>query len=533
MGAPPRLAGDDNGEATNLNAARAGRVSRAGSKAGRIIRMVRLVRLVKLYMLARRQNDKSHKQSKVGAKLSDLTTRRVIVVVLVMLIVVPVFSYSEDDFSEEFATDQLHVFNLVRPVRVLYAVRCAAPARGAGPSPWPRCVCVRAWRNKQSHWEAAIDQMKATFLYWEGNVDDPRLVKLNIAPTIASTFTVDKPEIYDDLRTGLAGNELKKVFYETQQGGTTYITEAWFDQKVGGAPARRVVPVTASDRPTDRPPGPLSAVASPSPPDPVARKRRIRHLLDHLCDHPAGGGRLAVHGGRAAAGAAPHREHGDAGEGDGQRAFAWGGVGGCVRVSAGEADGRPVSRVAVVWCATEPAEGNVVQGQQRAVRDERALGGVLGRAVVARARHGSAPRCSPWGAHRDALQLLENTVKKIGGLLRVGFGQAGAPIIATNLQSSEGAFNPMVEGQRIHAIFGFIYILKFAKITEVLEEDVLTFVNKISKVVHDVAMTWGGAPNKNLGDAYLLTWRLNDPDEVGGGQARPRGGVAVSVTWHV
>ena len=42
----------------------------------------------------------------------------------------------------------------------------------------------------------------------------------------------------------------------------------------------------------------------------------------------------------------------------------------------------------------------------------------------------------------------------------------------------------------------------------------LTFVNKISKVVHDVAMTWGGAPNKNLGDAYLLTWRLNDPDEV-------------------
>lgn len=239
LGAPPRLAGDDNGEATNLNAARAGRVSRAGSKAGRIIRMVRLVRLVKLYMLARRQNDKSHKQSKVGAKLSDLTTRRVIVVVLVMLIVVPVFSYSEDDFSEEFATDQLHVFNLVRPVRVLYAVRCAAPARGAGPSPWPRCVCVRAWRNKQSHWEAAIDQMKATFLYWEGNVDDPRLVKLNIAPTIASTFTVDKPEIYDDLRTGLAGNELKKVFYETQQGGTTYITEAWFDQKVGGAPARR------------------------------------------------------------------------------------------------------------------------------------------------------------------------------------------------------------------------------------------------------------------------------------------------------
>ena len=83
-----------------------------------------------------------------------------------------------------------------------------------------------------------------------------------------------------------------------------------------------------------------------------------------------------------------------------------------------------------------------------------------------------APPARPFRCPPDArvcllLQLLENTVKKIGGLLRVGFGQAGAPIIATNLQSSEGAFNPMVEGQRIHAIFGFIYILKFAKITEV------------------------------------------------------------------
>ena len=112
----PAHTGADGSEATNLNAARAGRVSRAGSKAGRIIRMVRLVRLVKLYMLARRKSDTSHKQSKVGAKLSDLTTRRVIVVVLLMLIVVPIFSYTEEDFSEEFATDQLHVFNLQRPV---------------------------------------------------------------------------------------------------------------------------------------------------------------------------------------------------------------------------------------------------------------------------------------------------------------------------------------------------------------------------------------------------------------------------------
>lgn len=35
---------------------------------------------------------------------------------------------------------------------------------------------------------------------------------------------------------------------------------------------------------------------------------------------------------------------------------------------------------------------------------------------------------------------------------------------------------------------------------QTLEEDVLLFINKISKVVHDVSMSWGGQPNKNMGE---------------------------------
>lgn len=135
-------------------------------------------------------------------------------------------------------------------------------------------------------------------------------------------------------------------------------------------------------------------------------------------------------------------------------------------------------------------------------------------------------------------QLLENTIKKIGGLLRVGFGQAGANIIANNLASGSD-FNPMVAGQVRYAIFGFIYLLNFDDMTEVceqrsgtvgdsithphahtharamqtLEEDVLLFINKISKVVHDVSMSWGGQPNKNMGEVspsyhpLSLSWR--------------------------
>ena len=39
------------------------------------------------------------------------------------------------------------------------------------------------------------------------------------------------------------------------------------------------------------------------------------------------------------------------------------------------------------------------------------------------------------------LALLENTIKKIGGLLRVGFGEAGAEIITANMNTN-GELDP-------------------------------------------------------------------------------------------
>jgi len=373
------IIGDTDTGSTNLEAARAGRVSRAGSKAGRIIRMVRLVRLVKLYMLTRKKKGENEgvKQSKVGAKLSDLTTRRVIVVVLLMLIVVPIFSYTEEDFSEEFATAQLHAFNLQRP----------------------------------DNWESSAEQLKLSFQWWDEDQEDHRLVKLLLEPATVNTtaLALDMPDVYDDLRTGLSGNELKKVVYEEDVGGVTYKTEAWFDQKL------------------------------------------VSQETAYL------------------------------------------GIGLTIFVT--------ILLAAGALQFTSDAQRLVLHPIESMATLVKEMGSNPLKETSSRDNSG-----------QFETNLLENTVKKIGGLLRVGFGQAGAPIIATNLQSSEGAFNPMVEGQRIHAIFGFIYILKFSMITEVLEEDVLTFVNKISKVVHDVAMSWGGHPNKNLGDAYLLSWRLKEPE---------------------
>lgn len=41
-----------------------------------------------------------------------------------------------------------------------------------------------------------------------------------------------------------------------------------------------------------------------------------------------------------------------------------------------------------------------------------------------------------------------------------------------------------------------------------LQEDVMEFVNSIAKIVHMEVSLHGGAPNKNIGDAFLLVWKL-------------------------
>merc|ERR1719261_2146682 len=78
--------------------------------------------------------------------------------------------------------------------------------------------------------------------------------------------------------------------------------------------------------------------------------------------------------------------------------------------------------------------------------------------------------------------LLENTLAKIGALMQVGFGAAGAEIIGKNMGSGE--LDPMVPGKKIIAIYGFSDIRQFTDTTECLQEEVMVFVNKLGGIVH-------------------------------------------------
>jgi hypothetical protein len=139
----PWIIGDsvDTTNQASLKSARAGRASRAGARAGRIVRLVRMVKLYKYYTskedelngtldhtksgtgsAPKQKKKKVEKvkgstdemmeeleyESHVGAAMSDITTRRVIVLVLVMLIVIPLLSYTAVDVSADFGG---HVFH--------------------------------------------------------------------------------------------------------------------------------------------------------------------------------------------------------------------------------------------------------------------------------------------------------------------------------------------------------------------------------------------------------------------------------------
>lgn len=111
-------------------------------------------------------------------------------------------------------------------------------------------------------------------------------------------------------------------------------------------------------------------------------------------------------------------------------------------------------------------------------------------------------------------RLLEATVQKITSLLRVGFGEAGAGIISANLstRASNAAINPLLPGIRIYAVFGFCDIHHFEEVNERLSADILTFVNTIAEIVHSNVHTWAGQCNKNLGNAFVIVWRIGDED---------------------
>lgn len=105
--------------------------------------------------------------------------------------------------------------------------------------------------------------------------------------------------------------------------------------------------------------------------------------------------------------------------------------------------------------------------------------------------------------------FLEEAISKISVLLGVGLGDAGSELIYNYLKNEKDILNIASE---IEAVFGFCDIRNFTDATEVLQEEVMIFVNTIAEIVHSLADMSLGAANKNVGDAFLVVWRIRPED---------------------
>lgn len=111
--------------------------------------------------------------------------------------------------------------------------------------------------------------------------------------------------------------------------------------------------------------------------------------------------------------------------------------------------------------------------------------------------------------------VLEKTIVKIGSLLALGFGEAGGEIIGTNIKGNESnGLNAMIPGKKVEAVFAYVDIRNFSVATDVLEDQVMVFVNRVAGILHSVVHEFFGSPNQNIGDAFLLIWRLTGYEKV-------------------
>mmetsp|Transcript_45742 Transcript_45742/g.92332 ORF Transcript_45742/g.92332 Transcript_45742/m.92332 type:complete len:970 (-) Transcript_45742:129-3038(-) len=118
------------------------------------------------------------------------------------------------------------------------------------------------------------------------------------------------------------------------------------------------------------------------------------------------------------------------------------------------------------------------------------------------------------GGGQYETRQIANAIKKITDLLRIGFGVAGSEIVRENLSAakgsgSEGGIDLMKNpGKRIYSVFGFCMIEDFDHVTEKLGDEIMDFVNDVASVVHENVSVWGGQCNKNLGGSFLMTWKV-------------------------
>ena len=75
--------------------------------------------------------------------------------------------------------------------------------------------------------------------------------------------------------------------------------------------------------------------------------------------------------------------------------------------------------------------------------------------------------------------FLEESLFRIGRLLGLCFGQAGAKIIGLNISTADSGvdFNPKLHGEFVEGIYGYCNIRNFTDVCVALQSKIMLFVN--------------------------------------------------------
>lgn len=528
------------GDGEDLDKMRSGRTARVGAKAGRVVRVIRLVRILKLYkafydaakkhqkkILGQTDEDEwadiettntvgPMQESRVGKKLSEMTTRRVIILVLTMLLVLPFLRTQSADnvpASAYYGADEILL--AYREFRMKSTdgrdINVVEESRERYENATLRYLYYHNWFLGQescpSHTDTSGSYGCASWYYshvfWfgiastnEGNLEDEIEYTRLRAKTVEKwhTYTQNQNDIYilgqmsQQVRNKLASTWDAPCNEESKGIFRRGISELLFEDEVG-----YVVPCPKDLRPIER--------AKFYPRLMSTSQFDEWHFAFYFDTRPF--------------------NRSEAMFGLIITAFICFVL--CVAslyfsTDANQLVLRPVEHMIkrVETIRDNPLMAMKMADEEFKVEEKmRAKQRLEQKNKPIRQRIKENCSCGP-RAPEEPMEtvVLEKTIIKLGSLLALGFGEAGANIIGHNMEESDSAgVNVMIPGTRVDCIVGKAGIRDFSTATEVLQAKVMTFVNQIAEIVHGVVDEFHGAANKNNGDTFLLIWRTSGLDE--------------------
>mmetsp|Transcript_87085 Transcript_87085/g.244264 ORF Transcript_87085/g.244264 Transcript_87085/m.244264 type:complete len:1122 (+) Transcript_87085:112-3477(+) len=136
----------------------------------------------------------------------------------------------------------------------------------------------------------------------------------------------------------------------------------------------------------------------------------------------------------------------------------------------------------------------------------------LGR-LVTRIRKGGDPLAGNAPDPTETV-ILEKAIMRIGALLALSFGEVGAEIVGRNMTGDVSMLDAMIPGRRVEVVVAHCAVRNFSDTSTVLKEQVAIFVNSIASIVHMVAHDFFGTTIASFGESFLLVWRFADQPEI-------------------